>query len=94
MDVLFVLQHRMDNGGPFEVFSGYRSPQTNAYLRRHTRGVARHSLHMQGQAVDLCLPGTRLSSLRQEAMRLRAGGVGYYPSSDFVHIDTGRVRTW
>jgi len=94
MDVLFVLQHRIGNEAPFEVFSGYRSPATNAWLRRNTEGVARQSLHMQGQAIDLCLPGTRLSSLHNAAMALHAGGVGYYPSSDFVHVDTGRVRSW
>jgi uncharacterized protein YcbK (DUF882 family) len=94
MDVLFVLRHRLANKGPFEVYSGYRSPTTNAWLRRFSHGVARQSLHMQGQAVDICLPGTRLSTLHNAALGLRAGGVGYYPSSDFVHVDTGRVRSW
>jgi uncharacterized protein YcbK (DUF882 family) len=94
MDVLFVLQHRLKNYHPVEVFSGYRSPTTNAWLRRNSHGVARASLHMQGQAIDLSLPGTRLSTLHNAALHLRAGGVGYYPSSDFVHVDTGRVRTW
>lgn len=94
MDVLFVLRHRLGNNKPFEVFSGYRSPATNARLRRSGHGVARQSLHMQGQAIDISLPGARLSSLRNAAIKLHAGGVGYYPSSDFVHIDTGRVRTW
>lgn len=94
IDVMFVLQRRIKNPTPFRVFSGYRSPSTNAWLRRHTSGVARGSLHMQGQAVDINQPGTRLSSLRKAAIRLEAGGVGFYPSSDFVHLDTGRVRTW
>lgn len=94
MDVLFVLQNRMDNFKPFDVFSGYRSPETNAKLRRASYGVAKHSLHMQGQAIDLRLPGTSLKNLRRQAMNLRAGGVGYYPSSSFVHLDTGRVREW
>lgn len=94
IDVLYVLQRRTGNMTPFEVFSGYRSPQTNAWLRRNTDGVARGSLHMQGQAIDLNQPGTALSDFRKSAIGLKAGGVGYYPSSDFVHIDTGSVRTW
>lgn len=94
IDVMFVLQRRIKNYTPFEVFSGYRSPATNAWLHRHTTGVARGSLHMQGQAADINQPGTRLGALRRAAIRLEAGGVGFYPSSDFVHLDTGRVRTW
>lgn len=94
MDVLYVLQRRVGNHNPFAVYSGYRSPQTNAMLRRHTEGVAKQSLHMQGQAVDVDLPGTKLSLLRKSAIGLKTGGVGYYPSSDFIHIDTGRVRVW
>jgi uncharacterized protein YcbK (DUF882 family) len=94
MDVLFVLQKRLENFAPFEVFSGYRSPKTNARLREVSHGVARGSLHMQGQAIDICQPGTSLSYLERSAIGLRSGGVGYYPSSNFVHVDTGRVRTW
>ena len=94
IDVLFVLQKRVKNSTPFEVFSGYRSPATNARLRRQGHGVARGSLHMQGQAIDINQPGTHLAYLKKSAMRLKAGGVGYYPSSDFVHVDTGRVRIW
>lgn len=94
MDVLFVLQHRMDNFKAFKVFSGYRSPGTNAMLRKSSSGVARRSLHMQGQAADIALPGSSLSSLRKAALKLHAGGVGYYPRSSFLHIDTGRVRSW
>jgi uncharacterized protein YcbK (DUF882 family) len=94
IDILFVLQHRMKNFTPFEVYSGYRSPATNAKLRRAGGGVARGSLHMQGQAIDLNQPGTRLSYLERSAIGLKAGGVGFYPSSSFVHIDTGRVRNW
>ena len=94
IDVLFVLQRRTNNFTPFNVFSGYRSPATNAWLRRHSGGVARGSLHMQGQAVDLSQPGTSLSSLKRSAAGLRAGGVGFYPSSGFVHVDTGSVRSW
>ena len=94
MDILFVLQNRLKNMAPFDVFSGYRSPATNAMLRETTNGVARGSLHMQGQAIDVNLPGTRLSSLQHAAIHLKSGGVGYYPASDFVHVDTGRARNW
>lgn len=94
MDILYVLHKRIDSNNLFNVFSGYRSSATNAKLRRLTHGVARNSLHMTGQAVDIDLPGTRLSSLRQSAIGLKSGGVGFYPSSNFVHIDTGRVRVW
>ncbi len=94
MDILYVLQHRLDNFKSYEIFSGYRSPKTNAMLRRTSEGVARNSLHMSGQAIDLHLPGTRLSKLHSAAMNLKSGGVGFYPRSDFVHMDTGRVRHW
>lgn len=94
MDVLFVLQNRVKNPSPFEVFSGYRSPATNALLRKSTRGVARGSLHMQGQAIDINQPGTTLSYLEKAAIRMKSGGVGFYPSSGFVHVDTGRTRNW
>ena len=79
---------------PFHVISGYRSPQTNSYLRSHSRGVAKKSYHMQGKAIDIFLPGVRLNTLRYAALSLRRGGVGYYPRSGFVHIDTGKFRTW
>lgn len=94
IDVLFVLQQRTKNFTPFDVFSGYRSPATNAQLRRTGSGVARGSLHMQGQAIDINQPGTNLFNLKKSAIRLQAGGVGFYPSSGFVHVDTGRVRVW
>lgn len=94
IDILFVLQHKLGSRHAFEVLSGYRSPKTNAVLRKVSYGVAKKSLHMQGQAVDIRLPGTGLSGVRRAAMSLQAGGVGFYPSSQFVHIDTGRVRHW
>lgn len=94
MDILYVLEHRIGSTERFNVVSGYRSPQTNAMLRKKTEGVAKNSLHMSGQAIDLRLPGTRLASLRDQAVALKSGGVGFYSSSNFVHIDTGRVRTW
>jgi len=81
---------------PFEVISGYRSPATNEMLRREGHGVASHSLHLEGRAIDIRLADVKLADLRDAALSLRAGGVGYYPSadSDFVHIDTGRTRFW
>jgi len=79
----------------FEIISGYREPATNQRLRTTGGGgVAKHSLHMEGRAIDVRLPGTSLADLRDAAVSLRAGGVGYYPQDQFVHIDTGRVRTW
>lgn len=80
---------------PFEVISGYRCPETNQQLRQtRAGGVAKHSLHMEGKAMDVRLPGVPLSELRDAAKSLQGGGVGYYPAEQFVHIDTGRVRYW
>ena len=80
---------------PYEVISGYRCPQTNARLRHGGGGgVARKSLHMEGRAIDVRLPGVPLAELRDAALSLQAGGVGFYPDQQFVHIDTGRVRRW
>lgn len=93
-DILFSLQQQTGARGTFEVISGYRSPVTNRELRRAGSGVARNSLHTHGQAIDIRHSGIRLTDLRQAALDLRAGGVGYYPSSNFIHVDTGRVRTW
>ncbi len=76
------------------VISGYRSPASNALLAEQGDGVARHSLHCEGRAIDVRLPGHALASLRRAALRLAAGGVGYYPQSQFVHIDSGRPRRW
>ena len=81
-------------GGTFEIISGYRSPKTNAQLRKAGDGVAEHSLHIEGRAIDVRLPGVPTARLRQAAIALGRGGVGYYPQSDFVHLDTGRVRAW
>jgi uncharacterized protein YcbK (DUF882 family) len=85
-----------DSGGEIDVICGYRTPRSNEFLRTrnpHT-GVAQHSLHMQAEAIDIRLPGIPTSELRDAALRLRRGGVGYYRSSDFVHVDVGRVRHW
>jgi len=79
---------------PFQVISGYRSPKTNASLRSVGRGVAKRSLHMDGRAIDVRLADVESSVLRDAALELRRGGVGYYRTSDFVHVDTGRFRTW
>ena len=77
-----------------DVVCGYRTPWSNEYLRTHGHGVARHSLHMQAMAIDIRVPGVRTSQLRDAALGLHRGGVGYYASSDFVHVDVGRVRRW
>jgi uncharacterized protein YcbK (DUF882 family) len=94
LDRLFQLQAASGSREPFAVISGYRSPLTNAALRARSNGVAEHSLHMQGRAIDVRLPGTPTDQLARLAQRLSGGGVGYYRVSDFVHIDTGRVRSW
>ncbi|MGD8926206.1 MAG: DUF882 domain-containing protein [Thioalkalispiraceae bacterium] len=94
LNQLFILQHKIENHGSFHIISGYRSPKTNARLRKTGSGVAKRSLHMQGRAVDVRLPGVELKHLRQAALKLHAGGVGYYPKSNFVHLDTGRARFW
>jgi uncharacterized protein YcbK (DUF882 family) len=94
LDLLHTVAVKLRTRQPFHVISGYRSPETNARLHQHSRNVAKHSLHMKGQAADVRLPGTRLSFLRQTVANLKGGGVGYYPRSRFVHIDVGRVRYW
>ncbi|HWJ94586.1 MAG TPA: DUF882 domain-containing protein, partial [Telluria sp.] len=76
------------------IISGYRSPESNAKLHENSSGVAKHSLHMEGKAIDVRIPGKDLAQLRKAAMAVRGGGVGYYPDSQFVHMDTGRVRYW
>ncbi|MFM8338582.1 MAG: DUF882 domain-containing protein [Fluviibacter sp.] len=81
--------------GAFEVISGYRCPETNDHLRNSRGGgVAKRSLHMEGKAIDVRIPGVPLAELRDAALSLQAGGVGYYPREQFVHIDTGRIRSW
>jgi uncharacterized protein YcbK (DUF882 family) len=77
-----------------DVICGYRSPETNHYLRVHSAGVAQHSLHMQAEAIDIRMPGVKTDFLRETALALHEGGVGYYPHSNFVHVDVGRVRQW
>lgn len=96
LDLLALLRSRMETGEAFKIISGYRSPATNAMLRgtHEHSGVASQSLHMQGMAIDVRLDGRPLTALRDTALALRSGGVGYYPESDFVHVDVGRVRRW
>lgn len=94
LNLLYRLSHTMDTRQPFHVISGYRSPKTNAMLAAQSSGVAKHSLHTKGMAIDIRIPGIDLADLRKAALSLKAGGVGYYPKSDFVHVDTGRVRFW
>jgi uncharacterized protein YcbK (DUF882 family) len=96
-DLLYDLTASLsDSGGEIDVICGYRTPWSNEFLRTrkpHT-GVAQHSLHMQAEAIDIRLRGIPTSELRDAALRLHRGGVGYYRSSDFVHVDVGRVRHW
>ena len=94
LDLLYRLQAAIEHQGEFHVISGYRSPATNATLAKHSSGVARHSYHTLGQAIDIRMPGFDTSALHKAAVSLKGGGVGYYSSSDFVHMDTGRVRYW
>ncbi len=94
LDILHLLRSGFGSDAPYEIISGYRSPHTNEMLRQRGGGVARRSLHMEGRAIDVRLAGGRTRDLRRAAIALGAGGVGYYPKSDFVHLDTGRVRSW
>jgi uncharacterized protein YcbK (DUF882 family) len=94
LDLLHVINGKLETSEPFEVISGYRSPATNALLHAESSGVAAKSLHMKGMAIDIRVPGRALSVLHETAVALRIGGVGYYPSPDFVHVDVGRVRYW
>jgi uncharacterized protein YcbK (DUF882 family) len=94
MDYLYDVARRMGVDPVFSVISGYRSPQTNAQLRERSGGVAQHSLHLEGRAVDVRLAGVDCADLAGRALELARGGVGYYRKSDFVHLDTGAFRTW
>jgi uncharacterized protein YcbK (DUF882 family) len=93
-DILWLVRRRLRSEGSFQVLSGYRSPETNAWLASVSRGVASDSLHMRGQAMDVMLPGRTAGQIREAARQLGMGGVGYYPRSGFVHLDTGPVRYW
>jgi uncharacterized protein YcbK (DUF882 family) len=94
LDLLHRIHLALDTSQPFNLISGYRSPATNALLAAQSEGVARHSLHMYGMASDINVQGRSLALLQFIALTMRGGGVGFYPRSDFVHVDTGRVRRW
>ena len=94
LNQLHLLQHLTESSGTYNVISGYRSTHTNQALRANSAGVAKHSLHMKGCAVDIFMPGKDLNSLHQAALAMQVGGVGYYPGSNFIHLDTGQIRHW
>src|SRR5665811_726458 len=94
LDQLFDLKQTLGVNKPFHIVSGYRSPFTNAQLRKHSHGVAEHSYHMQGRAIDIRLEGVTTKTIKNAALAMAQGGVGYYPQNDFVHLDTGEFRTW
>jgi uncharacterized protein YcbK (DUF882 family) len=94
MDYLVQVAHRAGADPAFSVISGYRSPQTNARLCEQSSGVARHSLHIEGRAIDVRINGVDCADLAAHALELQRGGVGYYRASNFVHLDTGAFRTW
>ena len=94
LDLIHDVRESLRSGGTFEVVSAYRSPKTNEMLRARSGGVARSSQHVLGKAIDVRLRGVETDRLRDAALELHRGGVGYYQQSDFVHIDTGRVRRW
>ncbi len=94
LDILADVRLLADRDEPFEVICGYRSPKTNAMLHARSSGVAEHSLHLQGRAIDVRLPGVASARLRDLALGMGRGGVGYYAASDFVHLDNGAVRHW
>lgn len=94
IDELYLVGAALDTDEAVHILSGYRTPATNARLRRRSSGVAKYSLHMEGRAADIYVPGVKTSVLREAALSLRAGGVGLYSKSGFVHVDTGRVRHW
>lgn len=94
LDLLVALHRRCGSSKPFQIISGYRTPKTNTVLASLSGGVAKHSLHMEAKAIDVRLSDVMLRDLRDTAIGMQAGGVGFYPRSDFVHVDTGRVRRW
>lgn len=95
LDQMYLLRLKMDSQkDPLHVVSGYRSPNTNEMLRRKSKRVAKNSFHMHAKAVDIYIPRRSVSALHRAALSMKAGGVGYYPRSNFIHIDTGPVRSW
>ncbi|HLX38861.1 MAG TPA: YcbK family protein [Candidatus Binataceae bacterium] len=94
LDLLVGIHHRLGTSQPFQIISGYRTAKTNALLRASSEGVAAHSLHIDGKAIDICVEGRSLANVRRAAISMFGGGVGYYPRTGFVHVDTGRLRYW
>jgi uncharacterized protein YcbK (DUF882 family) len=94
LNLLHAITDKIKPGSAIHIISGYRSPATNLALAKKSGDVAKHSLHMDGKAIDFRIPGCDLTTLRQVALTMHSGGVGYYAQSNFVHIDTGRVRFW
>ena len=94
LDLVYDLRNRMGYGGNIEVISGYRSPKTNMMLASYSDGVAKNSYHTKGMAIDIRLPGTQLHRIYNTALKMKRGGAGYYPDSEFVHVDVGPVRRW
>ncbi len=94
VDIVAVIRRAMGTKKGYSVLSGYRSPRTNSHLRAASEGVAKRSLHMSGQAIDVRMDDVETKHLRDLAVKLAAGGVGYYPRSGFVHLDSGAFRTW
>jgi uncharacterized protein YcbK (DUF882 family) len=94
LDQLFDLKILLDARKPFHIVSGYRSPATNAKLCKRSHAVARNSFHMQGRAIDIRIEGVETKTIRNAALAMRDGGVGYYPQTDFIHLDTGKFRAW
>ena len=94
LDVLYQLSIITEAREPFHIISGYRSPESNTFLRSRSSAVAKKSLHLLGKAVDVRIPGRDLQLVRDGAMNLKCGGVGYYPGSDFIHLDVGPFRHW
>ncbi len=94
IDIIAMVHKHLQADRPYELLSGYRSPHTNAELRSAGEGVAKRSLHMSGQAIDVRLGDVNANHIREAAIKLAAGGVGYYPKSGFVHMDSGAFRTW
>ena len=94
LNLMHAITNKIKPGSQIHIISGYRCPATNRSLTRKSGGVAKKSLHMDGKAVDIRIPGCDLRTLRRVALGMRAGGVGYYAKSNFVHVDTGRVRFW
>ncbi len=94
INLLFAIKQKLGTKEPFHIISGYRTAKTNSTLRKNNKGAAKNSMHIYGKAVDLRMPGHKLKDLRRTAYKLKSGGVGYYPGSNFVHLDVGKPRYW